>query len=141
MNKRIGITIGVVAVIAIAIVLLVRSRTLDDATLRKSLVGKWRALDVANNALHRRKGGVDTEEAEFKSDGTLVYRVTLKPGQGAPIVDSYAWEVREGKLQLRFTGAGSTQDVLPRLRFTVNENRLSMRRRGVSEKVFERVAS
>lgn len=133
--------IGVAAVAATATVLLVRPRTLDDAALRKALVGKWRALDVANSALHHRKGGVDSEEVVFNSDGTLAYRVALKPGQGDPIIDSYAWEVVKGRLQLRFTGAGSTQDVLPRLRITVNGNHLSMRRRNFSEKVFERVAS
>ncbi len=141
MKKRIILTAVVLVGIAAAVVLM-RRRTVDDHVLKAALVGKWRALDVENSALHNhRDGGVASEEVVFSPDGTLVYRVVPKAGQGEPQIDTYSWEIVKGKLQLRYTGAGSTQDTLPRLKVIINGSRLSVDRHSFSTKVFERAAS
>jgi hypothetical protein len=99
-------------------------------------------LDVENSALHNhRDRDVASEEVDVAANGTLVYRVVPKPGKGDPQIDSYAWDIVKGKLQLRFTGAGATQDALPRLKLSISGSRLSIDRNSFSTKIFERAAS
>jgi|CXWL01.1.fsa_nt_gi hypothetical protein len=140
-KKRITIALVVVCVAGVASFALMRGKKVDDGALRASLVGSWRATDAGNSALHRNKGGVASEDVEFSPNGSLVYRVVPKVGKGEIQVDTYSWDIVKGKLQLRYTGAGSTMDKLPRIRVSVDGDRMSMQMRGYSDKVFERVAS
>ena len=140
MKNRIIIT-AVVLVGIVATIILLRMRPVDDHALKASLVGTWKAVDLENPSLHNHREGVAGEQVVFNSDGTLVYHLVPKPGKGEPRTDSYSWEIVKGKLQLRDTGAGSTQTTLPRLKVTVKGPRLSIVRRGFSTKVFERTAS
>lgn len=133
--------IVVVLVGGVAAFFLTRKRPVDDQALKASLIGSWKALDLSNAALHNHRDGVDQEDVVFKTDGTLVYRVVPKPGDGKAESEPYSWEIVKGKLQLRYMGAGSTQEVLPRLKVKVDGSRLSIERRGFSTKVFERADS
>ncbi len=140
-QKIIRTAIVVVLVGGVAVFFLMRKHPVDDQALKASLIGSWKAVDLNNAALHNHRDGVAHEDVVFKSDGTLVYRVVPKPGNGEPESDPYSWEIVKGKLQLRYTGTGSTQEALPRLKVRVDGSRLSIERRGFSTKVFERADS
>lgn len=142
MNKRV-VLVASVLVIAIALVFVLRQsfKSVDDQTLTKMLVGTWRARDVENGALNHRKGGVEKEEVIVGGDGTLRYVVVPKPGQGDPAEDHYSWKVSKGKLRLRLVGPSGVQDELPSIPISIDQSTLSLRRRGYSTKVFDRVSS
>jgi hypothetical protein len=141
MNKQSGIIIVVLALAGTGIFLFRGSQTVDDRTLQALLVGTWRAQDVDNNALNHRKGGVAKEEVVVKPDGTLKYLVIPKPGQGDADADEYKWEIAKGKLRLKLMGPTGTQDALPSFPISIDQTRLTLRRKGFSTKVFERVTS
>lgn len=113
----------------------------SDESLRAALVGSWRAADVSNDALHRRKQGVASEDVTVRDDGTLLYRVALKTDPAPPSPETWNWEVRKGRLLLRFVGAGGTGDAMPPLRFSVGRSTLSIYRSGHPTKTFQRVAA
>lgn len=141
MNKQSGIVIAGLALAGAAVFLLRGTSTVDDQTLQALMVGTWRAQDVDNNALNHRKGGVAKEEVVVKPDGTLKYLVIPKPGQGDADSDEYTWEISKGKLRLKLKGPNGTQDALPSFPISIDQTRLTLRRKGFSTKVFERVTS
>lgn len=113
----------------------------DDLALQKALVGAWRADDVSNSALHRRKAGVKTEQAVFQPDGKLTYTVSADSDKSPPAGEPWGWEVVKGRLVLRYLGSGSTEERMSPLRFSLSDGRLSIHRKGYPSKDFTRISS
>src|ERR1051325_7262608 len=76
-------------------------RPLSDAALSALLVGKWKAVDPSNKALHHRNTPVQSEEVWFETGGKVTYLVAPGKDGGPPKGEPWAWEVHKGKLLLR----------------------------------------
>lgn len=112
----------------------------SDQSLRAAVIGTWRAEDPDNAALHHRKAAVQSEEAVFDADGRLLYAVQLKSDAKPPAGEPWGWEIIKGKLVLRDLRAGSTQERLAPLHFTIRGTDLSINRKTYPTKIFRRVS-
>ena len=131
----------VLASSAIASGVIYLKRPLSDAALSALLVGKWKAVDPSNRALHHRNTPVQSEEVWFETGGKVTYLVAPGKDGGPPKVEPWAWEVHKGKLLLRDMGQNSAQDKLPSIKFKVGRSELSINRKSFPTKVFERMSS
>jgi hypothetical protein len=131
----------VLATSAIASGVIYLKRPISDAALSAMLIGKWKAVDPSNKALHHRNTPVTSEEVWFEAGGKVTYLVAPGTDGGPPKVEPWAWEVKKGKLLLRDMGQNSAQDKLPSIRFKVGRSELSINRKSFPTKVFQRVSS
>lgn len=131
----------VLASTAIASGVIYLKRPVSDATLSDRLIGKWKAVDPSNKALHHRNSPVKSEEVLFETGGKVTYFVALDSDGGTPKGEPWAWEVKKGRLLLRDMGANSAKDQLPSIKFKVNSSELSINRKSYPTKVFQRVSS
>jgi len=115
------------------------SKSTDDATVSQNFVGTWKALDTGNKTLHLRDEAVASETVVVCADGTLRYNLTLEAEPDHPQTDHWKWQIRDGKLLLRFVNQGQPGDWLPPLHLKVSSDRLTISRKNFPDKQFVRI--
>ena len=156
MSQRTWVIVGALAALAILAAFYFRPRS--DAELSAAMVGQWVATDPGNASLHKHEEGVEREEIDIRSDGTLTYHIKLKPESvSRPATSSgpsdlrvalspkfedkslWGWQVVKGRLLIKDMGPDSTQEWMKPLKFSVARNSFALHRRSFASKEFERL--
>lgn len=110
-----------------------------DEAVHAALIGRWRAEDPQNGALHHRKDKLQSEEVQFTDDGKLSYVIKSEAAPSDPVVMPWGWRVVKGKLRVCDLGEGATGEETASLKISIRGNTLSLQRKNFPKKVFHRV--